>query len=70
MREIRTALNGLGSVNKNLMKILVNKEERLAEDYGLSFKIVTVADSSGVATNSDGFDGIELCAHKDSGHRE
>ena len=69
MREIKTALNGLGRVNKNLLRILADKRERLAQDYDLSFKIVAVADSSGIATNGDGFDGIELCAHKDNGHR-
>ncbi len=69
MREIKTALNGLGSVNKNLIRILTAKKDRLAEDYDLSFKIVAVADSSGIATNNDGFDGIQLCEYKDNGHR-
>ena len=67
MREIKSAMLGLGSVNKNLLTILDSKQNRLAEDYGLSFKVIVVSDSSGYARNDDGFDMSMLVEHKNSG---
>ena len=45
------ALIGLGNVGRNFLRILETKGERLAEQYGLAFRVVCVADSSGVAVN-------------------
>jgi homoserine dehydrogenase len=56
MKTIRTFLVGLGNVNRNFLRILEMKAERLSLDYGVEFRIVAVADSSGVAVNNEGFD--------------
>lgn len=55
-REIRTALIGLGNVGRNFIRILETKQDRLRSQYGLTFRLVCVADSSGVAVNPDGYD--------------
>ena len=67
--RIRTVLSGLGNVNRNLLKILEMKEEHLQRSYGLEFQIVGVADSSGSAASSNGFDPGELRAFKERGGR-
>ena len=67
--EIKTAIIGLGSVNRNLLTILAQKRERLARDYGVKFKIIVIADSSGVACNTDGFDPAAIVSAKASGRR-
>ena len=60
---------GLGSVNKNLLRIITDKKEVLARDYGISFKVVVIADSSGYARLDAGFDMLALVSHKDNGGR-
>jgi homoserine dehydrogenase len=67
MQELKTALIGLGNVNRNFLRILEMKEERLAHDYGLRFRIVAVSDSSGVAVQSAGFTPAALRMAKESG---
>ncbi len=67
IRQIKTAMIGLGSVNQNLLQILANKKDRLLEDYGLEFIVVAVADSSGVAIHESGFDLMGLRNHKAAG---
>ncbi len=67
--EIKTAIVGLGSVNRRLLNILAQKRERLARDYGVEFKIVLIADSSGVASNTEGFDPSAIVSAKASGRR-
>ena len=66
-RTVNTALIGLGNVGRNFLRILEGKGRRLEEQYGLSFRIVCVADSSGVAVNLDGFDPAMLRLHKENG---
>jgi homoserine dehydrogenase len=56
VRIIDTFLVGFGNVNRNFLRILEMKSERLAAEYGLAFRIVAIADSSGVALNPTGFD--------------
>ena len=68
-RLIRTVLVGLGSVNRNLLDILASKKARLLDEYGLEFRIVCIADSSGVAMDSLGYDPATLCQEKASGKR-
>ena len=67
MQELKTALIGLGNVNRNFLRILEMKEERLAHDYGLRFRIVAVSDSSGVAVQPAGFAPAALRMAKEAG---
>ena len=67
--EIKAVLNGMGSVHKNLLRILEDKKEVLSAKYGLTFKIIAVTDSSGVAINQNGFDKLKLCTDKENGIR-
>ena len=69
MRTIDTLLVGLGHVNRNFLRILEMKAERLAAQYGLAFRIVAVADSSGVAVNPAGFDPAATRQAKEAGTR-
>jgi homoserine dehydrogenase len=68
-RTIAVALIGLGNVNRSFLRILELKSARLSEQYGLAFRIVCVADSSGVATNLAGFDPQTTRLHKEGGGR-
>lgn len=54
--RIKTAIIGLGSVNRNLLRIIADKRDRLCHDYNVEFQIVCIADSSGVAIDPIGFD--------------
>ena len=71
LKVIKTAILGMGSVNRNLLKIIANKKERLAEEYGIVFEIIAVTDSTGIAIkgydNDSGFDITELVNHKENG---
>lgn len=69
MPEIRTALIGVGAVNRSFLKILIRKAERLQAQYGLSFRLVLAADSSGVIRRTAGFDPQELYHFKRNGGR-
>ncbi len=60
MKQVRTALLGLGNVNIGLLRILIQKRELLHEQYGLEFLITGVADSSGIAVQPEGFNQEEL----------
>lgn len=66
-REIATALMGVGHVGRSFLKILIDRGDRIEERYGLRFKIVLAADSSGLALSEDGIDAGELLEHKLSG---
>jgi homoserine dehydrogenase len=60
MKQVKTALLGLGNVNIGLLKILQNKRMQLMQQYGLEFIITAVSDSTGIAVNSGGFSHDEL----------
>jgi len=68
-RIITTALIGLGNVNRSFLTLLETKADLLASQYSLAFRIVGVADSSGVATNQAGFDPVQLRQFKENGGR-
>ena len=68
MQTIDIYLVGLGNVNRNFLRILDLKAARLAQEYELAFRVVAVADSSGVAVNPGGFDPGNLRAAKSAGH--
>ena len=56
IKTVRTALVGLGNVNRSLLQILINKNKQIADRYNLNFVIVAVSDSSGIAVSESGFD--------------
>jgi len=56
MKIVNTVLFGLGTVNIGFLKILLEKNKEILEKYHLQFKIIAIADSSGVAMNNEGFD--------------
>ena len=56
MKKIKTVLFGLGTVNLGLLRILKAKSNQITNTHGLSFIVVGVADSSGVAVNANGFE--------------
>ena len=62
-------MSGLGNINRSLLKILERKEEQLKRSFGLEFRIVGVADSSGSAVTSRGFDVARRRAFKERGGR-
>ncbi len=68
-RQIRAALIGLGNVGRNFLRILEMKGERLERQYGLAFRVVCVADSSGVAVALQGFHPEATRRHKETGGR-
>ncbi len=53
-REIRFILIGLGNIGRNLLDILLQRQEAIARDYGLRFRLVGAADSSGAAIDDAG----------------
>lgn len=69
MKTIDTFLIGLGNVNRNFLRILEMKSATLTQCYGLTFRIVAVADSSGVTVNPDGFDPAATRQFKEAGGR-
>jgi len=54
MRPVKYCLIGLGNIGRNLLDILVHREEPLAERHGLRFVLVAAADSSGAALDAAG----------------
>ncbi len=66
-QEIRIALIGLGNVGRSFLKIIESKQDRLRQQYGLSLRLVCVADSSGVAVDPAGFDPGATRLAKESG---
>ena len=60
MKTVSTILVGLGTVNLGWLRILQAKGDELRRKFSVDFKIVAVADSSGVAVNSIGWSVEEL----------
>jgi len=54
--EVRFTLIGLGNIGRNLLDIIVHRQEAIARDYGLRFRLVGAADSSGAALDPAGLD--------------
>lgn len=53
---INTVLIGLGNVNRGFLQILEERGAQIAARYDLTFRVVAVCDSSGVAVDPAGFD--------------
>ncbi len=61
MQTVRLALIGFGNVGQGLVQILYNKSDTYAENFGLRFVIVAIADLVyGSAYNPDGLDLLTL----------
>lgn len=67
MKTIDIYLVGLGNVNRSFLRILEIKGERLRRAYGLAFRVVALADSSGVAVAAAGFDPAAIRQAKEAG---
>lgn len=63
-REIPFVLIGLGNIGRNLLDILVHRQAVIAADYGIRFRLVGAADSSGAAIDEAGLDMERLVAIK------
>jgi len=63
MKNIKTFLAGLGTVNRGFLEILIRKKKEI-ESTGIHFTISGVADSSGAAVKEDGFRPEELLSLK------
>ena len=55
-RSIPYTLIGLGNIGRNLLDILIHRQEQIAADYALQFVLVGAADSSGAAVAPSGLD--------------
>ena len=55
-KVISLSLNGLGSVGLTFLDILARKHRRYLSEFGLDFRVTSVADSSGAAYSEVGFD--------------
>ena len=66
-RNVRYALIGLGNIGRNLLDIIIHRQEAIAADYGLRFVLVGAADSSGAALSADGLDGADIRDSKQAG---
>jgi homoserine dehydrogenase len=53
---MRIILIGLGNVGKNFVKLLLNRQKDLMDNFGLSPRIVAVVDSKGASRNPRGLD--------------
>jgi homoserine dehydrogenase len=56
VRTVNVSLVGMGHVGRNVLRLLEEKRDRLCADYGIEFRVIFAADSSGVAVNPEGFD--------------
>lgn len=62
--EVRFVLTGLGNIGRTLLEILSTRQGLLAERHGLALRCVGVADSTGAAYASEGFDLAGVAALK------
>lgn len=59
-RTVRFALIGLGNIGRNLLDILVHRQEAVHQRYQLEFRLVAAADSSGALVDPAGIDMVAL----------
>ncbi|MGI6376204.1 MAG: homoserine dehydrogenase [Anaerolineae bacterium] len=60
MKTIRVALIGLGNIGRNLLDILVHRQQAIADTYQLRLALVAAADSRGAAICAEGLDLAQL----------
>ena len=63
----RLLLAGLGNVGRGFLQILRSQTALLRERYGVVYRVVGVADSSGIATAEEGFDPATIVGLKQRG---
>lgn len=63
---VDVGLIGIGSVGRMLLRLLLQKSEIIQATYGLKFRFVLLADSSGIAVDTSGFDLEEILILKSS----
>ncbi len=56
MREVGVSLFGFGNVGRAVARVLIEKEKLFRERYGVSLKVVSVADTTGVVWLPEGID--------------
>ncbi len=64
---IRYTLVGLGNIGRNLLDILAHRQAQIEATYGLTFRLVGAADSSGVAMAPQGLDILRVRDRKLAG---
>ncbi len=67
VRSVNVSLVGMGNVGRNVLRLLEEKRALLASAYGLDFRVILAADSSGVAVNPEGFEIGDLRRTKELG---
>lgn len=55
-RIVRFAIIGLGNIGRRLLELIERQHDLLSSRYGLEFKLVGAADSTGAAVNPTGLD--------------
>lgn len=68
-KTIPAMLHGVGNVGRGFLQILQEKGAELQRRYGVDFRIVCVADSSGAALNPAGYDPAQVLRLKQGGGR-
>ncbi len=70
MKEVKIGLIGFGTVGRGFTEILVNKKAYLEEKYGISYRVVAIADLVwGTIHNPDGIDLKEALQLVDNGQK-
>jgi homoserine dehydrogenase len=66
-RTVDLLLVGAGNLGRRFARLITEKRRSLEATYGISFRLVGVADSAGAAVDPDGLDGLDIEAIKESG---
>lgn len=66
MKEIKLSLFGFGNVGKAVSRVLLEKGALFRQRYGVEFKVVSIADTSGVVWLPEGIDLREALIIKDN----
>jgi homoserine dehydrogenase len=67
LRQVAVVLNGLGSVGRAFLRLLVDRRRITAAQHGVDLVLVGVVDSRGAALDAQGLDIDDVLARKDSG---
>nr|WP_206205967.1 homoserine dehydrogenase [Thermococcus sp. JdF3] len=66
VREVKLSLFGFGNVGRAVARVLLSREAFFRERYRLKFRVVSVADTSGVVWLPEGMDLREVLAVKET----